>query len=275
LRPGKELRFEVGDKVRTQTDAIEQKKQSYLNIPSIAFHYADKQQIDNFYNDYFKEPTIEKVVNEIVSEMSGEISATLPKILESKAGGKNLSKWISDIKLPDSSLSEKFRRWQREAINNDQVTLGLELVDIDLSDLQALDRAVLELSSKFLLSLPEADVQKSRSELQKRAAEKTLIRLEQARGWVLIEGKFRITEGANGFYSCVYKHPVTDYLGDGAKEITISITLRKDSLEPSIAGNYAQSIGRAIPLTIYGRVWSPVDRQSGAHELQITPIAVY
>jgi hypothetical protein len=110
------------------TEAIDRKKEQFMNIPNVSFHYANKQEIAGIYNDYFKEPTIEQIVSEITGEATGEVKAQIPKVLETKLGGKDLNKWISTIKLPNVSVAEMFRRYQREAIRNDQVTLGLELV---------------------------------------------------------------------------------------------------------------------------------------------------
>ena len=57
--------------------------------------------------------------------------------------------------------------------------------------------------------------------------------------------------------------------------ITINISLKKDSLKSNIAGNYEQSIGKYIPIIVYGKVWQPVDRGLDTWELHITPLAVY
>jgi len=255
--------------------AIEKKKEKWLNVPNISFHFADKEKITNFYNDYFKEPTVEQVINELVGEVSGEIKGKIPQVIESKVGGKDISKWISTIKLPDISTAEMFRRWQRETIKNGQVTLGLELVDIDLSDLEAFDKLLSQLKLKFELQLEEPQVNQHRTALKRKAAENTIRRLEIATGMILVEGKFRITDLAPEFYKCIYDHPVNEYVADDTKHITISLILKRDALESGIAGNYVQSIGRSIPLTVYGKVWQPVDRKENVWDLQITPLAVY
>ena len=39
-----------------------------MKIPNVAFHYADKVQIQNFYQEYFREPIIEKRVEELTAE---------------------------------------------------------------------------------------------------------------------------------------------------------------------------------------------------------------
>ncbi len=256
---------------------LNEKKNKFKNISTVSFHFVNEEEIKNFYNDYFKEPTIEQAVNEIVKEVGGELKGNLPQILEAKAQGKDLSKWISTIKIPDISLAEKFRRYQRSIIESDQVTLGLELVDIDLSDLNAFNGLVTQFESKFSMKLDSSMIEQQRSSMKKRAAEKTIIRLENATSWVLIDGKFIISElpNATDFYKCTYEHPVNEYLGIDANKITISMVLRKDSILPSYAGNYAQSIGKSIPLNVYGKIWAPVDRKSGVWELQINPAAVY
>jgi hypothetical protein len=107
------------------TEDIDKKKEKFLNIPNVSFHFANKDEVVNFYNDYFKEPTIEQIISEITGEVRGEVKAKIPQVLESKIGGKDLRKWISTIKLPDISVAGMFRRYQRETIRNGQVTLGL------------------------------------------------------------------------------------------------------------------------------------------------------
>jgi hypothetical protein len=256
-------------------EAVDKKKEGFLNIPNISFHFANKDEIQSFYNDYFKEPTVEQIVAEMATELGGEAKARFPKILETKIGGKDISKWISTIKLPDISVSEMFRRYQRETIKNNQVMLGLELVEIDLSDLNILDKLVAEFNSKFNLILDDPKIDGLRTALRKRASEKTMVRLENASGAVLLEGKFKILSLPEDFYKCVYYHPVNEYFTEGSNNITISFILKKFSLEPSIAGNYAQSVGKSIPLRVYGKIWQPIDRKADVWDLQITPIAVY
>ncbi|MBI2305003.1 MAG: hypothetical protein HYU86_09715 [Chloroflexi bacterium] len=256
-------------------EALDQKKESFLNIPNISFHYANKDEIKSYYNDYFKEPTVDQILGELVSETGGQIKGRLPQLLEARMGAKNLSKWISTVKLPDVSVAEMFRRYQRETIKNNQVTLGLELVDIDLSDLATFDKLVSEFESKFDMKLDDSQVEQKRVVLRERATEQTMIRLENVTSWVLAEGKFKISEVGGDFYKCTYEHPVNEYLAKEVKRVTIAMFLRKDSLEPNIAGNYAQSIERSIPLKAYGKVWQPLDRKGDVWELQITPLAVY
>lgn len=266
--------LEAGNTVAKITDIIEEKKNRVLNIPNIAFHYANKDQITNFYNDYFKEPTLASLVSEITGEATGEVKGSIPKILESKIGAKDIEKWVSTIKLPDTSLNGMFLRYQRETIKSDQVTIGLEEVDIELSDLAAFDESIDNLRKKFGLVIDPQILNKQKAMLKERAAERTLTKLEQATGWVLIEGRFEIAR-QDGFYKCTYKHPVTEYLSDPATPILISVMIPEDSLEPSFKGNYAQSVGRLIPLRIYGQVWQPIDRKTRITELQLTPLAVY
>ena len=253
---------------------IEEKRNRILNIPNVAFHYVDKEQITNFYNDYFKEPTFASLVSEITGELSGELKGSIPKILESRAGSKDIEKWVSTIKLPDTSLNGMFLRYQRETIKSAQVTLGLEEVDIELNDLDAFDDAIENLRKRFGFEVEESVLNRQKILLKERAAERTLTKLERATGLVLVEGRFKILRQDN-LYRCIFEHPVTDYLSNQSAPIVISVIISEDSLEPSIKGNYADSVGRLIPLSIYGRVWEPIDRKTGITELRLTPFAIY
>jgi len=91
----------------------------------------------------------------------------------------------------------------------------------------------------------------------------------------LVEGKFKIIDQSDEFYKCVFEHPMNEYLGEGEKNVTISINLNKKSLKSNIARNYEQSIGKYIPIKVYGKVWQPLDKSQDVWELHITPLAVY
>ena len=259
---------------RTLEDILEEKRKRLLNVPNIAFHFANEEQIKSFYNDYFKEPTVANLVSEITGESSGRIKAGLPQMLESGMGSKSIEKWISTVKLPDTSLNGMFLRYQRETIKSGQVTLGLEEVDIELSELQAFEEMIANLGTRFGLKLDKALLDSHRGHLKETAAERTLAKLEQATGFVLVEGRFKI-EAEEGFYICTYLHPVNEYRSAPSVPISISVRIPKASIEVSVAGNYAASVGKLIPLKVYGQVWEPIDRATQTCRLQLTPLAIY
>jgi hypothetical protein len=256
------------------TDILKEKTQRFLETPSVAFHFSDNVQIETFYNDLFREPTIESLVSEITQELKADIKGSVPQVIEARLGGKDIGKWVRTIKLPDTTLSGMFVRYQRETIKSGQVTIGLEEVDIELNDLQDFDEAVDNLSKRFNLAIPSELESATRSELKQKAAERTLVRLENATGWLLVEGRFRITRH-NEFYRCTYTHPVGEYLPGNVGPVTLSFSLDSGKVEPRVSGNYAQSIDQLIPLKVYGKVWQPIDRAKQSWELQITPLAVY
>lgn len=255
--------------------AIEAKKERFLNLPNISFHFCDKERIRDFYNDYFREPTVESMVRELVGEVTAETKGSIPKVLEAKVGGKDLTKWISTLKLPETSLNGMFLRYQRETIKKEQVTLGLELVDVELTQVNEFQTLVDKLRTSFEFPVDAQAIEAQQAKLREKAAEKTLSKLEGASGWVLIEGSFLISDETDGFYRCTSTHPVTEYLSDSAKGVSIQVLLPKHAIESSVAGNYKQSVGSHVPLRVYGEVWQPIDRNHDAWELQITPLAIY
>lgn len=135
--------------VRKESSQIEQKRIRLKKLPAISLHYCDEERVKNFYNDYFREPTTENLVKEVVTEASGEAGARIPEIFETKLGTKNLNKWIKTIKLPETSISGMFRRYQRETIENHQVSLDLDIVDIELSKVDNFKKVIDSLMNKY------------------------------------------------------------------------------------------------------------------------------
>lgn len=265
------LRLEA--RTNTLEEIIEQKRLRFQNITGISFHFVDREAVLNFYSDTFREPTIESLVTELVGELNGEIKVGLPKILESKLGGKDVNKWISTIKLPDTSLPGMFARYQREAIKRGEVTLGLEELDIEVKQVDEFTAAIANLNKSFGFTLAEGVVESHVACLKRQAAETMVAKLEKATGWILIEGKFKI-ETRDNMYKCAYAHPVNEFISENSN-ITISFSIPANRIEPLYAGNYVQSVGREIPMRVFGNVWQPVSRNANIIDLVVTPLAVY
>ena len=256
-------------------EALARKRERMLKLPNLSFHYADKDRITNFYNDYFKEPYIENVVSKMATEISGDVAGKLPKILEAKAGVKDLTEWISTMKLPETSLNGMLLRYQRETIRNDQVRLDVELLDVEFSELQTFEKLVEELNKNIEMKIADETLESHSVTLKQKMAETTLSKLEGVSGWVIVEGAFVIAEVGDEFYSLSCRHPISEFLEEAGKDVLLTVLVPKTSVEPHVAGSYAQSIGKAIPLHVYGEIWQPLDREDDGWKVQITPLAVY
>jgi hypothetical protein len=147
----KELESSISEK-------YQKKKQRFLDIPVVTFHYIDEERIKNFYKDYFTEPTVETLVAKTMSEISGDTKANIPKILESKLGAKNLTELVSSMRFPEESISSMFLRYQREILNKNQVTLGLEEVELELSELEEFEKLVDNIKQKYDLGFVRIQV---------------------------------------------------------------------------------------------------------------------
>lgn len=254
--------------------ALKDKKKQLLNLPNVSFHYVDEARVRNFYTDYFREPTVESMVRELVSEVSGGIKASLPQVLESRFGGTNLSKWISKIKLPETSLNGMFLKYLKETVRNNQVSLDLELLDVELSDIDKFQELAEKLERELEFVLEKESVSRHINRLKERAAERTLKKLESARGWAIIRGSFLISQHED-FYYYSNHHPVNQYLATQGQPVRIEATVPVDSILSHVAGNYKQSVGSTIPATIYGEVWQPINRETNMLTLKLTPLAIY
>jgi hypothetical protein len=255
-------------------EKIYKKSNKYIQLPSVSFHYANKDEIKNMYNEYFKEPTIQKVISEQVSKKGSKIKGNFHDVLSGEIGSNEIEKWISEIKLPDTSESGMFKRYQRETIKKEQVNICLEIIEAELFIIDEFDEQIKELNSKYKFDIDSQVVNTHRDKLREIACDKTIKKLENASGWVLIEGNFLIEKEGNDFYKLSMKHPVSELLPTTSSiHITCSIPINK--IESSFSGNYNKSIGTSIPLNIYGKIWRPINLAQDIHELSITPLAVY
>jgi hypothetical protein len=133
---------------------------------------------------------------------------------------------MSNIKLPDVTLNRKFLRYQKETIRNEQVILGIEEVEIELTELDRFETSIDNFEKRYSIAIGEDKLNTTRAMLREKAAEKTLDRLEKATGWVLVDGKFKI-EDNDSFYRCIYEHPVNEYLTAQTGHVTLTVLIKK------------------------------------------------
>jgi hypothetical protein len=225
-------------KVKIQKDEapidkiIESKKKSFIN-PGISFHYADYKQIKIFYDITFKQAIIESMTSERSGEVGGQVKGSISSIIEGTLSGKDTNKLVSNLKFPDISPTEMFYLYQKEVINTNLVVLGLEEVEIEETELKEFDDLIGQLSLKFSLVIEGSLLEERRKKLREKAIRKTLVKLEQASNWILIEGKFRI-EAKGDLFVLTYNHPVNSFLVDRSKHVTITTSIVKNSLEEHI-----------------------------------------
>ena len=259
---------------REVREKLYEKSRKYINIPSVSFHFADKEKIKSMYDEYFREPTITSIISEKINSKDSKIKSTFPQLLEAEIGGGDINKWISNIKLPDTSTSGMFKRYQRETIKNEQVDLGLEIIEVELFIVDEFDEKIKEFKEKYDFEIDNTAIKTQRSKLQETACKKTIEKLERAKDWVLIEGSFSIEKVGSEFYKLILIHPVNTYI-DNSNKIIISCLIPIEKIEPSFSGNYASSVGSEIPLRVYGQVWKPINTIRKEYELTITPLVVY
>lgn len=256
------------------SELLNKKNNIFLEIPVIDFYYYDKEKLKNFYDDYFSDPVIESIAAKTINEASDDTQANIPQILESKIGAKQLTELVSKVRLPKPSVSSMFRRYQNELISKGQVHIGLEEVEVERSELDSFDTILEKIRSNYNLIISDESIDNQRKLLKEKAVEKTLVKLESASGYILIEGNFTI-EDDEEYYKFIYPHPVNEYITEN--KIHISFMLKKNLLSESISANFPRIIRRAMPinLKIFASVLSPVKRDMNSYEFMITPFAIY
>lgn len=255
-------------------DSKEMKREQFLKTPNVAFHYADKIQIQNFYQEYFREPIIEKRVEEVTAENAQNGKGNLDNMLSAEASKSAGHKRISTLKYPETTINGMFLRYQKEMIRQHQVTIGLEELDIELENLKSFNLVFERLESEFgFVDIDREKIKQHEDLLKAKAAEKTLETLQNASDWVIIKGNF-LLQWDEGFYRLTLEHPVNQFLQQKEK-IRISTMIPQTAIESSFLANYKNSLGSRIPVTIYGKVWKPIDREQGHFDLEITALAIY
>ena len=254
-------------------DPLDEIKASYLNIPNVAFHYADEVQIESFYQEYFKEPHLQQQIQEDNFTDNQRLKGAVEGVVEGELHKEGSKKRVSTLKYPEKTLNGKFLRYQQAMIMTDQVSIGLEELDIELGNVAAFQRLMEHLFEDYNFSIDPNKVLEHENYLKAQAAEKTLESLQNARDWTLIKGTFQITK-TGSFYKLVFEHPVNAYL-QREEKLLITTMIPIEGIEPTFAANYQQSLESNIPITLYGKIWKPIDLKEGQYELMITPMAIY
>ncbi|WP_340818713.1 hypothetical protein [Methanolobus sp. WCC4] len=259
-----------------KTDELKQKKNKYLNISTISFHYANEKRIEEVYNDYFSEDRIEKIERESSNEVCGEAGVEIPQVANTKALSSKGIKEKTIIAPHEISVAEKFRKYQTSIIKNNQVSLELDMLEIDKSELDEFNKAVSNLTSRFSFEMDESKLKSKRNELTQDATSNTITRLENASGWVLIEGKFKIIDKPDdNSYEYEYSHPVNEFKTEDDEKVYVTITLKKDSLMSNLKESYKQLVDKQINLKVYGEILLPLDMENENNKIIITPLAIY
>ncbi|WP_339133282.1 MAG: hypothetical protein WGN25_12355 [Candidatus Electrothrix sp. GW3-4] len=88
---------------------------------------------------------------------------------------------------------------------------------------------------------------------------------------VLVYGDFFINKNASGAFVLSYKHPLSDYVDQPVRIVTMGIK----GLSPSYKGEYEKNIGRFKSLNIYGQVTQRLNLDKGIYDIVINPYAIY
>jgi hypothetical protein len=256
---------------------IESIQNEFLRLTDVRFLYADKNEIDRLYNDYLSSDfKIEGVSTETTKETGGNIGLgdkTIP--IEIKGNKKATSKITTTMKTFPISTNAMFLKYQQVIIGSNQVTFGLEIGGSTQSPEQIeFDGLINKLKNKFNLSIQPEQIAQKIKDLKEKAAEETLLRLEQASGIILIKEKFEVTENEKT-YKFSYLHPISEQLPNENNENKVKIVffLEKDLIENKNVINSV--INQHMPLKVHGRVILPLSRKEKRLELHIEPTAVY
>jgi hypothetical protein len=147
------------------------RKEFFLSLQSIDFHYCDKQQIVNNYNDTFRQLVLVELLAEITTISSSQLSAKISQILGVNVDKEAILKWVASNKIPNITPKEMLRKYQVKIIEEERVGIGLEVLDkalMDFTDLEDFDSEVEHLRKDYNLTLQQDEIEKNKELLRKK-----------------------------------------------------------------------------------------------------------
>jgi hypothetical protein len=240
--------------VRTETlqpeSRLEKRKNEFLNIPAVSFIYVDKSTILDSYNDAFKEAIIEKVVETVSAEQSGtaKSGSVTGTLVKADVAGKTASELVRTARLNETSLAEKFLRFQRKIVTEGKVQLGFDEIDLRLVTADELEKDLTKLSKEYGISFPPNFIESKKAEVKNHLAESALADLEKVDGFVLLSGNYTVEPFKPAGYKLVYDHPINDYLPKTTgRKVQITCTVDSSRLELEYAVEMQQmAVGKNL-----------------------------
>ncbi len=241
---------------------VKEKKEHLLGQKDFSFHYLLESDIKQSYNDYFKDPDVNQdiIVKRLEAEISREkvesISGGIPEMLDVLVKSGDLSKIISSIELQDISPSRKFVQYLKKIVENDDLSLNLELKTEKSNELLEFDSIIRKIRSKYkLLKLDQQEIDATRKLLGTRNINAFLNRWndEIVQKKVMISANFEINKTDRNF-QLTYKHPYNN-------NILFFASLDSENFQPGWESQYSDLAGQNMKLNIFGQILTILDVQ--------------
>ncbi|MGR3310757.1 MAG: hypothetical protein ACUZ77_08275 [Candidatus Brocadiales bacterium] len=271
---------DLRDVIETRTEppklstAIEKKKHEILNYSIPFLLYEDEEWLHDTYNQFFQKPRIEHLVQVKTSRRSGEFDVTLYERFGTKLSREDITELISEFKPAETDPLIMFDWIQEYAIKKGKVILDLELLDVELPQLEEFEELVNMLREKYEIEIPKKTLESQKSILSKKATVRTLSKLEDAKGWVLVEGDFLIEELGDKL-QFTYRHPVSNYIANPENSVYIVFEIPKSSIKPKFKSHFMDNIGEPVDFKVFGAIPFPIGRKNKPRNIKIQPLAIY
>lgn len=169
-------------------------------------------------------------------------------------------------------------RYLKHSLEKGSVHYGFDEIEIRLEDIDNFDWELTNLENEYGISFPKALKKESKLAIKRKLVDELILELEKVDRWVLVDGKYKVTNESPGTYRLTYEHPINKYLTNLPQgKVQIVCYLEKSLVESDYKAYFAvmASKRKAIPLTIFGKVQQQIDREAGEWQLEISPSAIY
>lgn len=274
----------LGDLKATKSDILrvgfKQEIERFANANAINFMYCDDEAINDFYNSTFKEPLVESMIEKLVEERTGGIKTgkAAALALESELKGTTLKEYISTIKLPETTLSERLSRYIVYSLENGNVGYGFESLSIKLGKVQKFENNLESMKAEFGISFSEEIIEAKKKEIKNELVKELIQELEKVRDNVLVSGDYLVVNENDEEYKLIYNHPISEHLKYlGKVRVYIICIINKAKIKDLYKSRFVRSARdrEEIPIRIFGKVIKPLNTSTDNWELELIPFAIY
>jgi len=154
---------------------LDDRSKIFLKTPITTLWYANVNEIENIYNTHFEDDIVLEITSEESAEFGGEVGGKIPNVGGLLQSGKDVKKITKNIKPHQETILSKFFRYQRSVILRKQVSLNLELVNMNFEEIAYFDDTMNWLYSIGLtFQNSEIEINNKRNELFEKAAREAI-----------------------------------------------------------------------------------------------------
>ena len=173
---------------------------------------------------------------------------------------------MEDLENPNPTDISMYAKYVADGLAQGSIKMGLEEVYLEDDELKLFEQETSKYQEKYGLRFDDVQLENARKLLAEQTVQKTIKKLEQAKGWYIIRGSFSVIEQSKSYlYS--YIHPINKYYKDAEKEIAVTFRVPKKSTQETDKVSFS--------LTVCGYIIQPLSIENDTWDIEFRPLVVH